>query len=78
MEPMSVKTDPLGDSLDVGQDVSRYDLLLATLPLPLLLGVFVGGFSPLATHIGVSLGSIPSVLLLSYGLFVDSPVEPCE
>lgn len=75
---MSVKTDPLSDSVDVGPDVSRYDLLLAVLPFPLLLGALVGEFSATPMHVGLSFGSVPTVLLLWYGLFFDAPVEPGE
>lgn len=75
---MSVRTDPLSDSVDVDPDVSRYDILLAVLPLRLLLGAAIGQFSATPMHIGVSLGSVPSAFLIWYGLFFDAPIQPDE
>lgn len=53
--------------------VSRYDLLLFALPIPLLLGVAWGllASTPLAFAVGLS--GLPSVAMLAYGLFVDAP-----
>jgi hypothetical protein len=59
-----------------GRRLSRYDLFLAVLPIPLLLG-FTGSIAtsaPLAA--GTGLGSLPSAVLLAYGLFVDGPSTP--
>ncbi|WP_144905270.1 hypothetical protein [Halobellus captivus] len=53
--------------------VSRYDLLLAALPIPLLLGIGSGVATDMPVALGVSVGGIPSALLLGYGLFVDAP-----
>lgn len=83
---MSTRTDRrggIGDSngrpggtRDVGTSdhrLSKYDLFLAVLPLPLLVEV---GWSTLASvplSAGAGLGSVPSALLLAYGLFVGGP-----
>jgi hypothetical protein len=52
---------------------SRYDLLLAVLPLPLLLGAVGGVATSLPVSVGVGLGGLPAALILAYGLFVDAP-----
>ena len=55
---------------------SRYDLLLALLPLPVLFGLVGATVTAAPLSAGAGLGSIPSVLLLAYGLFVDGPSAP--
>ena len=59
--------------------ITRYDLLLAMLPLSLLGGAAIGSLWTLPLHAGVALGAIPSMLLVGYGLFADAPVtEPTD
>jgi hypothetical protein len=70
---MSVRTSPSDGLLEL-PDVSRYDLLLGVLPLPLLSGAVAGAVGTLSPTAGVALGSVPSLLLVLYGLFVDAPV----
>ena len=70
---MSVKERPTGEA-PVPALESRYDWLLALLPLPLLCGVAVASLTPAPSALGVGLGGVPSVLLLAYGLFVDPPL----
>lgn len=73
---MSVVTELLRDVTDIS-DVSRYDLLLAVLPLPLACGTLVATLVGAPTALGVGIGGIPSMLLLAYGLFFDAPApEP--
>ena len=55
-------------------DASRYDLLLAVLPLPLAFGTAAAALLGVPTALGVGLGGIPSALLLAYGLFLDAPI----
>jgi hypothetical protein len=69
---MSVRTTPSDSILEL-PDVSRYDLLLGLLPLPLLSGAVAGTIATISTTAGIALGSLPSLLLLLYGLFVDAP-----
>lgn len=71
---MSVRHDLPDTTLEV--DVSRYDLLLAVLPLPLIIGAAVGFFSAFSMHVSVAMGSFPSTILLGYGLFYDNPTQP--
>ena len=56
--------------------ISRYDLLLAVLPLTLLGGIAIGSLWTLPLHAGVALGALPSMVLVGYGLFADAPVSP--
>jgi len=53
--------------------VSRYDLLLVVLPVPMFLGLGSGLATGLPTEIGVSAGGAVSALLLGYALFIDAP-----
>jgi hypothetical protein len=69
---MSVRTNP-SDSLVELPNVSRYDLLLGILPLPLLSGAVASVLAAIPSTAGIALGSVPSLLLLLYGLFVDAP-----
>jgi hypothetical protein len=63
-------------SADDGPGLSRYDLFLALLPLPLLVGLGWGAATPAPLSAGAGLGSLPSAALLAYGLFVDGPSVP--
>lgn len=58
--------------------LSRYDLLLALLPLPLLLGTAGAALTAIPLSIGVGYGSLPTLLLLAYGLFVDGPTPVAD
>ncbi|MFC5365357.1 hypothetical protein [Salinirubrum litoreum] len=69
---MSVKTTPSDSVLEL-PDVSRYDLFLCLLPLPLLSGATASLLAAIPSTVGIALGSLPSLLLLLYGLFVDAP-----
>jgi hypothetical protein len=55
---------------------SRYDLFLALLPLPLLLGLVGAAITSVPLPTGAGLGSLPAAALLAYGLFVDGPTPP--
>lgn len=69
---MSVQTNPSDSALEL-PNVSRYDLLLGLLPLPLFSGAVAGAVATIPAIAGVALGSVLSLLLLLYGLFVDAP-----
>ena len=79
---MSVR-DPSSDSLE--RTVTRsgiapptkYDLLLAAVPVLLLAGTLGGKLLSLPTPAGAGLGSLAAAVLVGYGLFVASPVD-CE
>jgi len=69
---MSVRTtrsDSIGPST-----MSRYDLLLAVLPLPLLLGAVLSLLTPLPETTALGAASLPSALLFVYAITAASPV----
>lgn len=53
--------------------VSKYDLLLALLPVPLLLGAFVSAVTSIPTAVGVGAGCVPSGLLFCYAVLIAPP-----
>jgi hypothetical protein len=53
--------------------MSRYDLLLAVLPLPVLLGAFASLVTSVPDPLGIGIGSLPSALLLVYAVTVGAP-----
>jgi hypothetical protein len=55
--------------------VSRYDLLLAAMPVPLAAGVGYAAATGLPTAGGLGVGSLLSAILLAYGLFFDAPTR---
>jgi hypothetical protein len=71
---MSVRKRPAGEAVVPALE-SRYDWLLALLPLPLFLGVLAAAFADVQVAFGVSVGGLSSAALLAYGLFVDPPLS---
>lgn len=71
---MSVSESPTGETV-VPAVESRYDWLLALLPLPMLLGVTAAMLTDVRVVFGVSVGGLPSAAMLAYGLFVDPPLS---
>jgi hypothetical protein len=57
----------------VDSTVTRHDLLLLTLPVPLLASALAGVLTRTPLHLSVGAGSLPAALLVAYGLFVDAP-----
>jgi len=53
--------------------MSRYDLLLALLPVPLLCGALVALTTPLSEAVAMGVGSLPSALLFCYAITVAAP-----
>ncbi|WP_435062270.1 hypothetical protein [Halobaculum sp. EA56] len=77
---MSVRdpsSDGFGRAVTRSGDVplSKYDLLLAAVPVLLLAGTVGGTTLPLPTTVGTGLGSVVAAILVGYGLFVASPVD---
>ncbi|WP_424007054.1 hypothetical protein [Haloferax denitrificans] len=62
---------PHSDS--IVSETTRYDAILATLPLPLLVGTAVGALSPLPISPVVGASGLVSAAVLAYGLFVATP-----
>lgn len=69
---MSVRRAPAAGTVR-GVRLSRYDLYLALLPVPLLVGVVVALATDVSLPYGTGLGSLLSAGVLAYGLFVDAP-----
>lgn len=57
---------------------SRYDLYLALLPVPLLVGAVMALALPVPVSYGAGAGALPSALVLGYGLFRDAPTRAVE
>lgn len=69
---MRTKQAPSGN---VGEtSLSRYDLLLGSLPLPLLVGAVAGLLTPGPFIEELATGALVAALLMGYALFVESPV----
>ncbi|WP_148414846.1 hypothetical protein [Haloferax sp. KTX1] len=62
---------PNSDS--IVSEATRYDAILATLPLPLAVGTAVGVLSPLPISPVVGASGLVSAAVLAYGLFVATP-----
>jgi hypothetical protein len=68
MSVRTIRSDSIGLST-----VSRYDLLLALLPIPLLCGAFASVVTPIPETVALGVGSLPSGLLLVYAITAESP-----
>jgi hypothetical protein len=53
--------------------MTRYDLLLALLPVPLLCGMFAWLLTPLPKVTAMAAGSLPSALLFVYAVTAAAP-----
>ncbi|WP_411964590.1 hypothetical protein [Haloferax sp. YSMS24] len=71
-----MRTRTFSDS--IVSEATRYDLILATLPLPLFLGLLVGTLTELPVSPLVGASGLVSVAVLGYGLFVAAPRSPTE
>lgn len=54
-------------------DVSSHDLVLALLPTPLLAAAVLGWLYTVGMTTAVALGSLPSVVVMGYALFLNPP-----
>ncbi len=68
---MSVRT-ARSDGIGL-QTVSRYDLLLVLLPLPLLCGAFASALTPVPGTVAMVTASLPSALLFVYAITAAAP-----
>lgn len=59
--------------LDQKPRLTRFDLFLLVLPLPLFLGFGAASLTTVPPHLGVVIGGVPSAALLFYGLFIGGP-----
>lgn len=68
-----------GPRLDgIARKFSRYDLYLALLPVPLLVGCLAAIVTPIPLPYGAGAGALPAAVLLAHGLFRDAPTGPVE
>ncbi len=56
--------------------LSRYDLLLAAIALPMTVAGAVGAFTSLAMSTTLAAASLPAGGTVGYALFVATPGEP--
>lgn len=70
---MSVRQVPPIDGIVRNASLSRYDLYLALLPVPLIAGILAALGTPTPLSYGAGAGALPSALVLCYGLFRDAP-----
>lgn len=59
--------------IDQKPQLTRFDLFLLVLPLPLFVGFGVALLTAVPSSLGVALGGVPSAALLFYGLFIGGP-----
>ncbi|GAB3679646.1 hypothetical protein GCM10028857_01310 [Salinarchaeum chitinilyticum] len=55
------------------RSVSRYDLLLAVIALPVAIAGVLGAVSTLAMSTALAAGSVPATGGIGYALFVEEP-----
>jgi hypothetical protein len=53
--------------------ISRYDLLLALLPIPLLCGAFASILTPIPETMAMGTASLPSALVFVYAITAAAP-----
>lgn len=71
---MSTKQKHPAGSVDGSFELSRYDLLLLAIPVPLVSGLLAGVIAPGPAVEELGAGALLAILLIAYGLFVDAPV----
>ncbi|MFB6176203.1 MAG: hypothetical protein ABEI99_03475 [Halobaculum sp.] len=71
MATKNPNSDGLAQHAD--QSLSRYDFMLALMPLPIVAGVLATVVGQLPTVSGLGFGSFLSALVVGYGLFFDNP-----
>lgn len=68
---MSTQTAPRHDG--IGPELSEYDLLLTAIPLPLAGSLLAGAGVGLPSTLAAGVGSVLSVVLVGYAMFVAAP-----
>jgi|GEM_PF-3529430 len=68
-------TPPETDAVvsDEAQEVSVYDIFLAALPFPMIVGIVAGRFTPLPVHAALFIGATITVVIAGWGLFWHYP-----
>jgi len=68
--------NPSPNPLSLGSTPSFYDLALAVVPLPLVVGLLAGQFLASTPSAGVAIGGAGSALVVAYLLFGNPPLRP--
>ena len=73
-------TTPWSDSIvrrpdTLAEAVSRYDLVLAVIPLAIVAGVLLGTLGSVPEPVGVGGGGVVAFAATAYALFGDPPIE---
>ena len=71
MATQSPSSDATGQHAD--QSLTRYDLLLAAMPVPMAAGAAAAAASSLPSVSGLGVGALLSATLVVYGLFCEPP-----
>lgn len=69
--PTPAGTDEI--ATDEAQEVSFYDLFLAALPFPMIVGVLAGRLTAFPVNAALFIGASITVLVAGWGLFVHYP-----
>ncbi|MFB6281170.1 MAG: hypothetical protein ABEH40_04030 [Haloferacaceae archaeon] len=78
MSAVSVRGVPPVGGIARDSRLSRYDLYLLLLPVPLLVGAVAGLTTAMPVPYGAGAGALPSALVLCYGLFRDAPTVAAD
>jgi len=68
--------NPSPNPLSLGSTRSFYDLALAVVPLPLVVGLLAQRFLASTPGAGVAIGGLGSALVVAYLLFGNPPMRP--
>lgn len=67
------------ESIDLSpHDLSRYDLVLAVIPLAFVLGVFASGLLSVSMQVGMAMASALGGVAVLDALFVNPPEVPSD
>lgn len=79
---MRGNTSPNGSTvrrpLAIARAVSRYDLVLAVIPLAISAGVLLGAMGSVPEPLGVGGGGVVALTATAYALFGDPPIDPSD
>lgn len=64
--------------LALARAVSRYDLVLAVIPLAISAGVLLGATGSVPEPLGVGGGGVVALTATAYALFGDPPIDPSD
>jgi len=77
-EPTTPTNRIVSRTTDGATVVSRYDLVLAVVPVALLLGLAAGLLSSIPLHAAMAVGSLVGAAAVADALFVDPPTNTAD